>query len=100
MSRARSSATRCCPSMTPPRPPRRWALRPVMSEPLWTSDEIVAATGGRLNGPPFPATGVSIDSRSSEPGDLFVALAGARDGHDFIDAALARGASGALAGRP
>ncbi len=71
-----------------------------MSDTLWTSDEIAAATGGRLEGEAFAATGVSIDSRSSEPGDLFVALAGARDGHDFIDMALARGASGALAARP
>ncbi|MBC7859388.1 MAG: outer membrane protein transport protein, partial [Burkholderiaceae bacterium] len=31
------------------------------------------------------ATGVSIDSRSVEPGDLFVALAGVRDGHATAD---------------
>jgi UDP-N-acetylmuramoyl-tripeptide--D-alanyl-D-alanine ligase len=41
--------------------------------------------------------GVSIDSRSIRPGDLFVALRGERfDGHDFVDAALAAGASGAV----
>ena len=68
--------------------------------PLWTSAEIEAATGGRLEGPSFAATGVSIDSRSIEPGDLFVALAGERDGHDFIDGALARGAAGVLASQP
>ena len=28
-----------------------------MAEPLWTSDEIIAATGGRLSGAPFAATG-------------------------------------------
>jgi len=71
-----------------------------MNEPLWTSHEIVAATGGRLDGASFDATGVSIDSRSLEPGDLFVAMAGVRDGHEFIDGALARGAAGALAVRP
>jgi UDP-N-acetylmuramoyl-tripeptide--D-alanyl-D-alanine ligase len=71
-----------------------------MSAPLWTSGEIADATGGQLDGPPFDAMGVSIDSRSTEPGDLFVALAGVRDGHDFIDGALARGAAGALATRP
>jgi UDP-N-acetylmuramoyl-tripeptide--D-alanyl-D-alanine ligase len=70
------------------------------SPPLWTSTEIEAATGGRLEGPSFAATGVSIDSRSIEPGDLFVALAGERDGHAFIDAALARGAAGVLASQP
>ena len=35
-----------------------------MAEPLWTSDEIVAATGGRLQGGAFAATGVSIDTRT------------------------------------
>jgi UDP-N-acetylmuramoyl-tripeptide--D-alanyl-D-alanine ligase len=68
-----------------------------MSEPLWTSAEIVAATGGALVGEAFAATGVSIDTRTIEPGDLFVALAGIRDGHEFIDQALAKGAAGALA---
>ncbi|MBV9994148.1 MAG: UDP-N-acetylmuramoyl-tripeptide--D-alanyl-D-alanine ligase [Caulobacteraceae bacterium] len=71
-----------------------------MAEPLWTSDAIVAAVAGRLSAGPFAATGVSIDSRDLEPGDLFVALAGERDGHEFVDAALARGAAGALVTRP
>ncbi len=44
----------------------------------------VAATGGELAGAPFAATGVSIDTRTLAPGDLFVALAGERDGHDFV----------------
>jgi len=70
-----------------------------MREPLWTSGEICAAVGGQLAGSAFAATGVSIDTRTIQPGDLFVALAGARDGHDFIDQALARGAAGALATR-
>ena len=71
----------------------------VDSQPLWTSDEIAAATGGRLVGDGFVATGVGIDSRACEPGELFVALAGVRDGNDFIPAARARGAAGALASR-
>jgi len=71
-----------------------------MAEPLWTSDELLAATAGRLDGAPFAATGVSIDTRTLEPGDLFVALAGERDGHEFAAAALARGAAGVLATRP
>jgi UDP-N-acetylmuramoyl-tripeptide--D-alanyl-D-alanine ligase len=71
-----------------------------MAEPLWTSDEIVAATGGLLVGAPFAATGVSIDSRTLEAGDLFVALAGVRDGHEFADAALGRGAAATLASLP
>lgn len=71
-----------------------------MTEPLWTSEEIASATGGVMAGEPFAATGVSIDTRSLEPGDLFVALTGVRDGHDFIDQALAKGAAGVLASRP
>jgi len=68
-----------------------------MAEALWTSDEIAAATGGKPVGQPFAATGVSIDTRSIEPGDLFVALGGVRDGHEFVEQALAKGAVGALA---
>ena len=70
-----------------------------MAETLWTAQEIAAATGGRLLGD-FVASGVSIDTRTVEPGDLFVALAGARDGHDFVAQAMASGASGALVSRP
>ncbi len=62
---------------------------------LWTSDEATAATGGKATRD-WQATGVSIDSRTLEPGDLFVALKDARDGHDFVAAALARGAAAAL----
>jgi UDP-N-acetylmuramoyl-tripeptide--D-alanyl-D-alanine ligase len=66
---------------------------------LWTSEEIVQATGGKLAGKPFTATGVSIDTRSLEPGDLFVALGGVRDGHEFVSQAMEQGAAGALASR-
>ena len=59
--------------------------------PLWTSQEIAAATGGLAIGD-FVSTGVSIDTRSLEPGDLFVALAGERDGHNFIELAMSKGA--------
>ena len=70
-----------------------------MAELLWTSDEISAATGGKLAGRPFAATGVSIDTRTLEPGDLFVALAGVRDGHEFVEQAMSKGAAGVLASR-
>jgi UDP-N-acetylmuramoyl-tripeptide--D-alanyl-D-alanine ligase len=68
--------------------------------PLWTAREIVAATGGVLVGADFEARDVGFDSRATRPGDLFVALAGARDGHDFAAAARDRGAAGALTARP
>ncbi|MBU1376524.1 MAG: UDP-N-acetylmuramoyl-tripeptide--D-alanyl-D-alanine ligase [Alphaproteobacteria bacterium] len=67
-----------------------------MADPLWTSADIARATGGAEGGGGFSATGVSIDTRSLEPGDLFVALAGVRDGHEFIAQAMAKGAAGAL----
>jgi UDP-N-acetylmuramoyl-tripeptide--D-alanyl-D-alanine ligase len=70
-----------------------------MAEPLWTSEEIARATGGALAGGGFAVTGVSIDTRTIEPGDLFVALAGVRDGHEFVEQAMAKGAAGALVAR-
>jgi len=66
-----------------------------MADPLWTSKAIARATGGTEGGG-FTATGVSIDTRTLEPGDLFVALAGVRDGHEFVAQAMAKGAAGAL----
>ncbi|HEY8553937.1 MAG TPA: UDP-N-acetylmuramoyl-tripeptide--D-alanyl-D-alanine ligase [Burkholderiales bacterium] len=46
-------------------------------------------------------TGVSTDTRTLAPGDLFVALAGPRfDGHSFLPEAIAKGAAGALLSRP
>ncbi len=65
---------------------------------LWTHAEAEAATGGRATSD-FAATGVSIDTRSLRPGDLFVALKAQRDGHDFVAEALAKGAAAALVSR-
>ncbi|MFT3975314.1 MAG: UDP-N-acetylmuramoyl-tripeptide--D-alanyl-D-alanine ligase [Amaricoccus sp.] len=65
---------------------------------LWTRDAAVAATGG-VSARDWVATGVSINSRSIAPGDLFVALSAARDGHEFVADALARGAAAALVAR-
>ncbi len=49
---------------------------------------------------PFAADGVSIDTRTVAAGDLFIALHGEnRDGHEFVAAALSRGAAGALVDR-
>ena len=63
---------------------------------LWTSDDAVAATGGRATRD-FAVGGVSIDTRTIRPGDLFVALAGPNhDGHDYVKAAIEGGAAAAL----
>jgi len=68
-----------------------------MSSPLWTLDEIVAATGARVGSGFDKATGASIDTRTLEPGDLYFAIKGdVHDGHDFVPAALERGAAGAV----
>ncbi|WP_428486642.1 UDP-N-acetylmuramoyl-tripeptide--D-alanyl-D-alanine ligase [Rhodopila sp.] len=67
-----------------------------MRLPLWTSRDLIEATGG-VASVPFNATGVSIDTRTLMPGDLFVALVGdGRDGHAFIADAFAKGAAGAM----
>ena len=65
---------------------------------LWTSGEAAAATGGRATRD-WVADGISIDTRTSRPGDLFVALKDARDGHDFVASALEKGAAAALVSR-
>jgi UDP-N-acetylmuramoyl-tripeptide--D-alanyl-D-alanine ligase len=58
------------------------------------------AAGGRLVGPDVAIDGVSFDSRSLQPGQLFVPLVAERDGHDFIPMALERGAAAYLTARP
>ena len=62
---------------------------------LWAATEAAAATGGQAIGD-WQVTGVSIDTRTIQPGDLFVALKAARDGHDFVAQALEKGAAAAL----
>jgi UDP-N-acetylmuramoyl-tripeptide--D-alanyl-D-alanine ligase len=62
--------------------------------------DATAAVGGRLVGPNVAIDGVSFDSRSLAPGQLFVPLVADRDGHEFIQGALARGAAAYLTSRP
>jgi UDP-N-acetylmuramoyl-tripeptide--D-alanyl-D-alanine ligase len=69
-----------------------------MTEPLWTSEDAVKATGGKMLGT-WAVNGVSIDTRSLQPGNLFVALKDARDGHDFVPGAFAAGAEATLVSR-
>ncbi|MGC6471969.1 MAG: UDP-N-acetylmuramoyl-tripeptide--D-alanyl-D-alanine ligase [Parvibaculales bacterium] len=69
--------------------------------PLWTLEEIAHAVGCDLGFAEIDrglaVTGVSIDSRTLEAGDLFVAIKGpSQDGHDFVAAAFERGAAAAL----
>ncbi len=62
---------------------------------LWTLDQVLAATGGQGT-VPFAATGVQFDSRQVMPGDLFLAMPGARDGHEFVADAMKKGAVAAI----
>ena len=62
---------------------------------LWTAAEAATATGGEAIGD-WQVSGISIDTRTLQPGDLFVALKAARDGHDFVAQALEKGAGAAL----
>ncbi|MDE0524205.1 MAG: UDP-N-acetylmuramoyl-tripeptide--D-alanyl-D-alanine ligase [Boseongicola sp.] len=66
---------------------------------LWTSGTALAAVDGSSSGPAWEASGISIDTRTLEPGDLFVALRDRRDGHDFVADAFRKGAAAALVSR-
>ena len=71
-----------------------------MTAAQWTARELIDATGGAMETTHFAATGVSIDTRTIHPGDLFVALQGeSGDGHGFVADALAKGAAGAMVHR-
>ena len=62
--------------------------------------KIADALGGRLLGADGAFDGVGSDTRTLQPGQLFVALQGPNfDGHDYIAAAAARGAVAVLVAR-
>ncbi|ABS64026.1 UDP-N-acetylmuramoylalanyl-D-glutamyl-2,6-diaminopimelate--D-alanyl-D-alanyl ligase [Parvibaculum lavamentivorans DS-1] len=72
-----------------------------MSAPLWTKEDVLAATGGKAEGAAWSASGVSIDSRTLEAGDLFVAIIGENsDGHAYVEGALKKGAAAAIVSAP
>lgn len=65
---------------------------------LWTVEELIAATGGRLEGEISQTfNGVEIDSRAAGAGDIFIAIKGDnQDGHVFVVKALDAGAGIAI----
>jgi UDP-N-acetylmuramoyl-tripeptide--D-alanyl-D-alanine ligase len=66
-----------------------------MKLPLWRIAEFVGAKGECDQ--EAVAMGYSIDSRTLNPGDLFIAISGERfDGHEYVQAALEKGAVGAI----
>ncbi len=71
----------------------------MIEEPLWSGLGLVGALNARVSGGGLPrqAQGVSIDTRTLEPGDLFFAIKGdARDGHNFVPMAFEKGAAAAV----
>ncbi|MCX8506519.1 MAG: UDP-N-acetylmuramoyl-tripeptide--D-alanyl-D-alanine ligase [Alphaproteobacteria bacterium] len=77
-----------------------------VQNPLWSGAELIAALcqanafanwQGNWHGE-WQASGVSIDSRTLQSGDIFVALRGDNfDGHDYVDAAITAGAVAVIA---
>ena len=61
--------------------------------------DVANATGGALVGQNAHLSGVSFDSRTITPGQLFVPIVAERDGHEFIEAALKSGAGAYLTQR-
>lgn len=71
----------------------------IKSNVIWTSVDAVNATQGACDGE-WAATGVSIDSRTVQKGDLFVALKGDNgDGHAYVAQAISNGAVAAIVSR-
>ncbi len=80
-----------------------------MTGSLWTAYEAAAATGGALcarggqddswAAEEWSAGGLSTDTRNLKPGDIFIALRAARDGHEFLKNAFDAGAAAALVAR-
>ncbi|MEO6300481.1 MAG: UDP-N-acetylmuramoyl-tripeptide--D-alanyl-D-alanine ligase [Paracoccaceae bacterium] len=65
---------------------------------LWTAADAATATRGTST-TAWNANGVSIDTRTLQTGDLFIALTDLRDGHEFVAEALGKGAAAALVTR-
>ncbi|MEM8838699.1 MAG: UDP-N-acetylmuramoylalanyl-D-glutamyl-2,6-diaminopimelate--D-alanyl-D-alanine ligase [Pseudomonadota bacterium] len=68
---------------------------------LWLASDAAAAIGAELHAAgDTPISGVSIDSRTVSPGDIFFAIKGDRfDGHDFAKMAVGAGARFAVVAR-
>jgi UDP-N-acetylmuramoyl-tripeptide--D-alanyl-D-alanine ligase len=68
----------------------------------WTDEQVTTALAVEpLEKCGVTFTGISTDSRTTREGNLFVALSGENfDGHDYVSAALDRGAWGAVVARP
>jgi UDP-N-acetylmuramoyl-tripeptide--D-alanyl-D-alanine ligase len=64
---------------------------------IWTGDEVMTALGLRAVSGEFSISGISIDTRTLEPGNLFIAIEGENfDGHRFVQDSFAKGAAGVI----
>ena len=64
---------------------------------MWASDFLATAAGARMHGPAQQFTSISTDTRTLQPGALYVALRGENfDGHRFVGQAIKAGATGIL----
>ncbi len=71
-----------------------------MSDALWTSAALEEAFGAPMRPLTAPVRGVSIDTRTLQPGDLFFAIKGeASDGHAYVEGAFRAGAAAAIVER-
>jgi len=73
------------------------------SDVLWTSLGLVGSLSARVSGsiPRGGVTGISIDTRSLQEGELFFAIKGPNsDGHDYVSAAFDKGAVAAVVDEP
>ncbi|WP_320669465.1 UDP-N-acetylmuramoyl-tripeptide--D-alanyl-D-alanine ligase [Patulibacter defluvii] len=65
----------------------------------FSAAELADHLGAELVGPDVAVEGASIDTRTLRPGQLYAPIVAARDGHDFLPAALAAGAAAYLTAR-
>jgi UDP-N-acetylmuramoyl-tripeptide--D-alanyl-D-alanine ligase len=93
--------TGACATLTPVTHDRRAPRPGKVAPPALAAEELAQITGGRLVARSSrPIRGAAVDSRVVNPGELFVALPGERtDGHEFLAAAVARGAAALLVTR-
>jgi len=85
-----------------PKPPRAGTQAATGDAPVMTAEDLRRLTGGRLlHTSTRPIRGAAVDSRLVSPGQVFVALAGARtDGHRYLAEAAVAGAAALVVSRP
>ena len=63
---------------------------------IFSAEELHSIVGGKLFENDWLVSGISIDSRTIQKNDLFIALKAKRDGNDFIVSAIENGAKAAI----